>query len=156
MYAAQLAMSTITNSMNSCIAMYVHTYAAGAGFRLRSGLSFQAFRKGNMYLYECTAAVSKAIDTYSTLTLFANMPPSRSNPTGEVVVDHVELGSGGFTGLAVEDDDPRTGLPILYASTITGGLYAFRLEAARATGGAGRAEAWRLRCLGFVRGTAIS
>lgn len=83
------------------------------------------------------------------------MPPSRSNATGEVVVDHVELGSGGFTGLAVEDDDPRTGLPILYASTITGGLYAFRLEAARATGGAGRAEAWRLRCLGFVRGTAI-
>eukprot|EP00752_Nemacystus_decipiens_P008672 g7740.t1 len=81
--------------------------------------------------------------------------------SGDVVVDHVELGCGGYTGLAVQNDDPSSGLPILYASTVTGGLYLFRLEITRSAGetggagGAGGAEGLRLRCVGFVRGTTI-
>lgn len=38
--------------------------------------------------------------------------------SGDIVVDHAELGCGGYTGLAFHHD-PSTGLPILYASTIT-------------------------------------
>lgn len=86
-----------------------------------------------------------------------NISLPRSTKSGGLVVDHVDLGCGGYTGLASQDD-PGTGLPVLYASTITGGLFTLRLEATRAmAGGSGGAEAegWRLRCVGFVPGTAI-
>eukprot|EP00903_Cladosiphon_okamuranus_P015395 g14219.t1 len=86
--------------------------------------------------------------------------------SGDIVVDHAEPGCGGYTSLAFQHD-PSTGLPVLFASTVTGGLYAFRLEATTwgtagtgagvGAGVAGGAEEgwWRLRCVAFVPGTAI-
>lgn len=80
--------------------------------------------------------------------------------SGSILVDHVEPECGGYTGLAIQRD-PRTGAPIFYASTITGGLYALRLEAKAETArpsetGLGLEEGrLRLRCVGFVRGNPI-
>lgn len=69
---------------------------------------------------------------------------------GKIVVDHIDPGCGGYTGLAVELDSQSGGI-VMYASTITGGLYALRLE--RANDGEGGV---RLRCVGLVEGNAIS
>lgn len=116
---------------------------------------------------------------------------------GELLLDHVNPGCGGYTGLAVQqvqqkevkrrvidnnevvvntnaDDAPTTEtenirayqdeedvMMMLYASTITGGLYALRLEHAgehQALNGNSdddAASGLRLRCTGFVEGNAI-
>ncbi|CBN77035.1 conserved unknown protein [Ectocarpus siliculosus] len=77
---------------------------------------------------------------------------------GSILVDHVEPECGGYTGLAIQRDS-RTGGPVFYASTITGGLYALRLEEKVATAGTSRTGlgegGLRLRCVGFVRGNPI-
>ncbi|CAM9841354.1 unnamed protein product [Ectocarpus fasciculatus] len=77
---------------------------------------------------------------------------------GGVLVDYVEPDCGGYTGLAIQRDS-RTGGAVFYASTITGGLYALRLEEKVTTTGpseTGLEEGGlSLRCLGFVRGNPI-
>ncbi|CAM9244805.1 unnamed protein product, partial [Pylaiella littoralis] len=88
--------------------------------------------------------------------------------SGGLIVDHAEPECGGYTGLAYQYDS-STGCPLLLASTITGGLYVFRLEEEKQEGkesgvGGGVDDGWRnmragcggrLRCLGFVQGCQI-
>lgn len=92
-------------------------------------------------------------------------PCRNGTPTtaGSLIVNHVEPECGGYTGLAIQHDS-STGRPLLYASTITGGLYAFRLEGPAEGGPAddrwggklpSEGEEGRLRCVGFVRGSPI-
>ena len=116
MYAAQLAMSTITNSMNSCIAMYVHTYAAGAGFRLRSGLSFQAFRKG-IFFFFCTS-VNVLLLSPKPLTpipLFSRCSPTcpRPGPTLQAKSSSItsSLGVAGSPASPLRTTIPARGSP---------------------------------------------
>ncbi|CAM9598490.1 unnamed protein product, partial [Scytosiphon promiscuus] len=84
--------------------------------------------------------------------------------SGNILANHAELDCGGYTGLALapHPDPSKTECQchILYASTITGGVYALRLEAMEGSDVGGRKrrsqeEGVRVRCLGFVRGKPI-
>lgn len=86
--------------------------------------------------------------------------------TGNLLADYGENGCGGYTGIAVDearDICSTTGSPLLYASTITGGLYALLLEAGIAAstsmamkeGDREETGVLRFRCVGFVHGSTI-
>ncbi|CAN0381828.1 unnamed protein product, partial [Laminaria digitata] len=83
---------------------------------------------------------------------------------GNIVLDHVEPESGGYTGLCIQRD-PITNRPAFYAATITGGLYVLRTVEGRERGeghGWGRGQGREvgqsglaLRCVSFVQGNPI-
>lgn len=109
--------------------------------------------------------------------VFSRTTTGLDETTGNLLVDYAENDCGGYTGIAVDEArDSSSGSssrsssgsssssPLLYASTITGGLYALQLEAGIAAStsmatkeGDSRKESGvlRLRCIGFVHGSTI-
>lgn len=123
--------------------------------------------------------------------MFACIVYNDKTHVGKLLLDHVNPGCGGYTGLAVQlqqkkdeskasnnaivvdnvGDTPTMGgeklrndqqqdVLVLYASTITGGLYALQLEHGGNPEGLDSnadddVSGSRLRCVGFVEGHAI-